>query len=103
MGKNLSRHLLVVMVNVDPEVEEEFNEWYNTEHIPALMKVQGAISGERYVSEDGPLKYMAIYEVENPNVVESAAWKKAGDTEWTRKMRPHLKDVTRIVYEKTYP
>jgi hypothetical protein len=46
---------------------------------------------------------LAIYEVEDPSVVESAAWKKAADTEWTRKMRPHLKDVTRIVYEKTYP
>ena len=28
--------VLLIAMNVAPEAEAEFNEWYNTEHIPAL-------------------------------------------------------------------
>jgi hypothetical protein len=30
-------------MNVTPEHEAEFNEWYNTEHIPALGGVKGTL------------------------------------------------------------
>ena len=32
----------------------------------------------------------------SPEVVRSAEWKKAADTSWTHKMRPHLRDHLRI-------
>ena len=100
MDKNLSKHLLVVMLNVDPEVEEEFNEWYNTEHIPALIKVEGAISGQRYVSEDGPLKYMAIYEVDHPGVVRILGSRRnifrSGPGQEGRRSRSHRGSQVRI-------
>src|SRR6266567_4516281 len=34
--------LMLIGMNVAPEYEHEFNEWYNTEHIPALGSVPGA-------------------------------------------------------------
>src|SRR5882757_2627577 len=33
--------LMLIGMNVAPEHEHEFNEWYNTEHIPALGSVPG--------------------------------------------------------------
>jgi hypothetical protein len=33
--------LLVASMNVDPAAEHEFNEWYNTEHLPQLAAVPG--------------------------------------------------------------
>src|SRR5205823_10281219 len=33
--------LFIIGMNVAPEHEHEFNEWYNTEHIPALGAVPG--------------------------------------------------------------
>src|SRR5437764_9097320 len=35
--------LLLIAMNVAPEAEAEFNEWYNTEHIPALGSVPGTL------------------------------------------------------------
>ena len=35
--------LMLIGMNVAPEHEHEFNEWYNTEHIPALGSVPGDV------------------------------------------------------------
>ena len=39
--------LLVVSMNVDPAAEHEFNEWYNTEHLPQLAAVPGVLCARR--------------------------------------------------------
>jgi hypothetical protein len=36
---------------------------------------------------------MAVYELENPEVIKSAAWAKARDTAWTEKIRPHMQNL----------
>src|SRR5690349_11032679 len=43
--------VLLIAMNVAPEVEAEFNEWYNSEHIPALGSVPGTLSARRYRGE----------------------------------------------------
>jgi hypothetical protein len=35
-------------MNAAPEHEAEFNEWYNTEHIPAIGGVKCTLSARRY-------------------------------------------------------
>src|SRR5271163_4175500 len=39
---------LLNAMNVAPEHEAEFNEWYNTEHIPQLAAVPGVIMARRF-------------------------------------------------------
>ena len=40
--------LLVASMNIDPAAEAEFNEWYNTEHLPQLGAVPGVLAARRY-------------------------------------------------------
>lgn len=88
--------LLLVSMNVAPEHESEFNEWYNTEHIPALSSVPGTSCARRYRGIGGTQRYVALYHLTSPEVVRSAEWKKAADTPWTQKLRPHFRDHLRI-------
>jgi hypothetical protein len=88
--------LFMIGMNVVTEHENEFNEWYNTEHIPALGAVPGVLSARRYRGTGGTQRYVALYHLNSPEVVRSAEWKKAADTPWTRKMRPHFRDHLRI-------
>ena len=44
--------LLVVSMNVDPAAEHEFNEWYNTEHLPQLAAVPGVLCARRFGSQE---------------------------------------------------
>jgi hypothetical protein len=88
--------LLLVSMNVVPEHESEFNEWYNAEHVPALGSVPGTLSARRYRGTGATQRYAALYHLAAPDVIRSAAWKTAANTPWTEKMRPHFRDLLRF-------
>ena len=88
--------ILLVAMNPAPEHEAEFNEWYNTEHIPALGSVPGVLCARRYRGTGATQRYVALYHLGSPDVVHSAAWREAADTPWTQKLRPHFHDRFRL-------
>jgi len=90
--------LLAVSMNVDPAAEHEFNEWYNSEHLPQLGAVPGVLSARRFSSPeaDRERKYLALYHLTGPDVSRSDAWKKAANTPWTERMRPHFRGLLRF-------
>ncbi|HTT79128.1 MAG TPA: hypothetical protein VMF86_05570 [Stellaceae bacterium] len=88
--------LLFIAMNVAPEHENEFNEWYNAEHLPQLGAVPGVLSARRYRGSGATQRYAAIYHLANPDVTQSAAWKAAANTPWTERMRPNFRDLLRL-------
>ncbi len=85
--------LHIVRLNIDPAHEKEFNEWYDTKHLPDILACPGWISGHRFKSiNDGP-KYVAIYEVAGDWAYETQEYRQAsGFFEFT----PHVRDFSRI-------
>jgi len=98
--------LLLIAMNVAPEHEADFNEWYNTEHLPQLGAVPGVLCARRYrgtvglqptgSSRGATQRYAAIYHFANAEVTNSASWRSAANTPWTERMRPHFRDFLRI-------
>ena len=84
--------LLVASMNVDPAAEHEFNEWYNTEHLPQLAAVPGVLCARRYRGI-GERSYLALYHLEDPDVSRSEAWRTAANTPWSERVRPHFRDL----------
>jgi hypothetical protein len=91
---------LLNAMNVVSEHEAEFNEWYNTEHIPQLAAVPGVIMARRFRATNANRKYVALYHLESPDVQASPTWKNAANTPWTEKLRPHFRDHLRLVCRK---
>ncbi len=92
--------LLLNAMNISPEAEQDFNAWYDEEHLPALAKVPGTLSARRFKAEGttgGTHRYVAIYHLESPDIPKGAAWKHAVDTPWSARMRPHFRDHVRIL------
>ena len=92
--------LLLNAMNVTPEAEDDFNAWYDEEHVPALSAVPGTLAARRYRSgEDGEgtHRYVTIYHLEAPEVAGSEAWKAAVDTPWSARIQPHFRDRIRIL------
>lgn len=91
--------LLLNAMNVAPEVEDDFNAWYDREHLPALAGVPGTLAARRYRSGEaqGSHRYVAIYHLTSPAVARSKAWIDAVETPWTARVRPHLRDRLRIL------
>ncbi|PYM99807.1 MAG: hypothetical protein DME07_18450 [Candidatus Rokuibacteriota bacterium] len=89
--------LLLNAMNVVPELEAEFNEWYDKEHIPALGAVPGVLAARRFRGTSGNRKYVALYHLARPEVQESAEWKQARQSDWTTRLQPHFRDHLRLV------
>ena len=87
----LSKLVYVVTTEVEPEWEDEFNRWYDQEHLPALMSVPGYLSGRRYVAVEGAPKYMAFWEIESLEAYRSPEHDRAANTPWSERLRPHRK------------
>ena len=63
---NKGRAIFMVLTDLrDPAYEEEFNAWYDTEHLPELLGLPGVLDGARYVAIKGGPKYLAMYELES--------------------------------------
>jgi len=98
LGPQGAGGLLVNGMSAAAEGEADFNRWYDEEHIPALSAVPGCILARRFVATNGCVqKYLALYHLESPDVVKTAAWAKAVETPWTLKIRPFMRDRLRIV------
>jgi hypothetical protein len=89
--------LLLNAMNIAPELEAEFNEWYDKEHIPALAAVPGVLAARRFRGAVGNRKYVALYSLTTPGVVESPEWKAARQSDWTTRLTPHFRDHLRLV------
>jgi hypothetical protein len=89
--------LLLNAINIAAELEAEFNEWYDKEHIPALAAVPGVLSARRFRGSSGNRKYVALYHLATPAVVESAEWQRARTSDWTSRLQPHFRDHLRLV------
>ena len=75
----MPRAILVVQTRPsDPSREDEFNEWYDTKHVPELCDIPGIVLARRFkispfqTSGAGPdpahREYLAIYEIESDDL-----------------------------------
>jgi len=103
-----ARYLFTAMMDIDPAKEALFNEVYDTEHIPELLKVPGVLAISRFtlvplkmsiggeektIVAEGEPKYSATYELENAEVLTSAAWAKAVEEgRWPAQVRPYTRN-----------
>ena len=64
--------LFVVRATIAKDREPAFNQWYNEEHLPQVLRYNGAISGRRYRQLAGGDKYdyMAVYEFASEEVLQ---------------------------------
>lgn len=59
--------VFMVRATITKEQEAAFNKWYDEEHVPQVLRYNGAISGRRYkrVMGEDKYDYMALYEFKN--------------------------------------
>ena len=100
--KWVTNYLFLAMMDVEGHKEALFNELYEMEHIPQLMSVPGLINVTRYkTSAEGHPQYLAVYEIEQPDIPTSEAFKKEADRgRWISEVRPYTYNKHLPVYER---
>ncbi len=85
---------LLVTMQPPTAFEDEFNAWYDDEHIPERLSVPGFVTGLRFVCIDGHPKYLAMYDLESFEVLSSPAYMKVGfgnASPWTKRVTGRVK------------
>ena len=111
MAAKKGHGLLMVYVDVPERLEGEFNRWYEEEHIPERLSIPGVLSAARYVALEGGPKYLACYELTEPEAWYSDAWQVhlTSPTEWSKRMSPgviaenYVRNLYRLIYPDTVP
>ena len=106
MASKKGTGLSMVFADAAPEIEEEFNRWYNEEHAPDRVGVKGILSVARYQAIMGSPKYIAMMEMETADVVEQPHFQELqqNPSEWTKKMTTRGNGVTfnRVIGQQIY-
>jgi hypothetical protein len=87
---------------VEAQREALFNELYDAEHLPLLLKLPGCVNAVRYRTEAaGEPRYLAAYEMERPELAMSRQWNDASDIgQWKPEVRPYTHNKHYILTER---
>ena len=107
MADKKGNGLFLVWADLPADMEEDFNRWYNEEHLGELMAVSGVLNAARYVALSGSPKYLAAYELKNPEVRDTPEYNEhlIKPTEWSQRVNLSSR-ATRIIqnnYRQTFP
>lgn len=101
--------MYIVHTDIPDHIVDEYNAWYDSEHLPRCTAIPGVLRARRYMStgirggqSDGP-KYLTAYEMTGPDVWESPAALQARRTPWTEKMRALFSNTRRALYRLLAP
>ena len=91
----MSRYRFVLQLAIPAELDAKFNDLYDNDHLPYMIKIPGVNSCSRFKLEwadsDETLEYLCIYELDDPELPRSPIWKKhAAMGRWATEMRQHV-------------
>ncbi len=101
----MADYMYLVQMDIPAELEDDFNRIYDTQHVPNILTVHGVHSCTRYRIQsgdtDGVAKYLAVYEIDSPNLPNTDAWKATSDKgDWVTQIRPFATNRSRVVYKQ---
>ncbi|HSQ05976.1 MAG TPA: hypothetical protein VLN59_18210 [Burkholderiales bacterium] len=108
-----TEYLFVVAHDVPQGKEDAFAAWYNTEHIPAMLRVPGFVTARRFELADISRhhgrastcpRFLSLYDIESPDAVENEQFLRDRESPWstwvrswyTRRLRIKAKQICRL-------
>ena len=78
------------------ENEEEFNAWYNLEHVPQVTALPGFVRTRRYFCDKSDIRYLAWYETDDESVEAGAHFQSivTDPTPWSREPLAYCMSTT---------
>jgi hypothetical protein len=66
--------LLLAMMEPPANIEEEFQDWYDSEHFPERAACEGFETAHRFVCVDGFPRYLAVYDLADVDVLKGPGY-----------------------------
>lgn len=91
--------LLVVRIDVAEGWEGELDRWYDEEHVPEKLGIEGFLSARRYRSTTEPRRNLIVYDLAEL----AAADVRVPATPWTLRIKESWSSLERGVYRALGP
>ena len=98
--------LLVAGFNYAGAAEDEFHDWYDTEHVPERVRTKGFINADRWLGVDNPKVAIATYDLETLSVLQSPDYLKIGGVNlspWSKRVSAKCERVCRFEANQVVP
>lgn len=91
--------MLMTSMDIDAAHEQEFNQWYDREHLAERVAIDGFLEARRYVAVNAALKYLGLYSTATFDVLDSDAYRTAlaNQTAWSLANIGRFKNMLRSV------
>jgi hypothetical protein len=98
--------LLLATMEPPPAIEEEFQDWYDTEHFPERAGCPGFLTARRFICIDGWPRYLALYDLQDVQVLHGPDYAKfagARYSPWTHRIMSRVWGQYRAEGVQLYP
>lgn len=96
------RGLLLVTMEAPAGLEEEFNDWYDKEHVPERQALPGIDGASRWVCIAGWPRWLALYDLQSTAVMQSETYLAVSgprSSPWSLRILPRSLGRRRVVAE----
>src|SRR5437764_13967637 len=85
----MAKGQLIAAFDFSNVAEDEFNDWYDLEHIPERQRVSGFLSCQRWIGAENPKHSVATYDLDSLAVLKSEAYRAIGGenlSPWSKRL-----------------
>ncbi len=102
----MPKGLLMVAMQPAAGEEEEFQDWYDTEHVPERAAIDGFLTARRYVCTSGWPRYLAAYDLRDLDVLGEAGYRAisgANFSPWSKRVLARVQGLYRVEGLQVHP
>src|ERR1044071_703272 len=105
-GDVMAKGILIATMNIGGAAEDEFHDWYDTEHLPERQRVPGFLLCQRWIGAQDPKISVATYDLEQIAVLQSPAYQAiagANLSPWSKRVTSRVERLMRFEGEQILP
>jgi hypothetical protein len=102
----MPKGVLIAAMDFTNVAEDEFSDWYDTEHIPERQRVPGFLVCQRWIGVENPKQSVATYDLESHAVLRSPAYQAIGGenlSPWSKRVTARTQRILRFEGDQILP
>jgi hypothetical protein len=102
----MAKGQLIAAMDFSKVAEDEFNDWYDLEHIPERQRVPGFLKCQRWIGHEDPKHSVATYDLDSLVVLRSEAYRAIGGenlSPWSKRMTARCQRLLRFEGDQILP
>jgi hypothetical protein len=102
----MAKGILIAAMNIGNAADDEFNDWYDTEHLPERQRVPGFLSCQRWMGTVDKRVSIATYDLDSVDVLNSPGYTAIGGenlSPWSKRVTSRVERLMRFEGDQVLP